>query len=107
MSFNCPDCFVCRDTGIVQQFRPELFGKVLPGEEYLSTGDECPVCYEHDFDTDEQLDPMCPYCGTIVEDWFECLDEPSCDDGTGTCPACTHTFEYDVTRLWTTRKTGE
>lgn len=105
MSFERPDCFVCRDTGIVQKFHPDRFGVSDIREAYTPTGDECPVCYEHDFDTDEQRDPMCPYCGTSIDDWYENLDEPSCDDGTGTCPACTHTFEYDVTRLWTTRKT--
>lgn len=105
MSFAFPTCFICRDTGIVQQFHPELVGKVPMREEYTPTGEECPVCNNHTFDTDEQRDPICPYCGTIVDDWFECLDEPSCDDGTGTCPKCCHIFEYDVTRLWTTRKT--
>lgn len=105
MSFECPDCFVCRDTGIVHEFLPEFLGKAIIRFAHTPTGEECPVCYEHDFDTDEQRDLTCPYCGTSVDDWYDTLREPRCDDGTGTCPRCCQTFEYDVTRLWTTRKT--
>lgn len=104
MSFAFPTCFVCRDTGIVHEFHPKYFGEGLH-KEYTPTGEECPVCNGHDFDTDERRELTCPYCGTSIDDWYDNLHEPNCDDGTGTCPRCGHTFEYDVTRLWTTRKT--
>lgn len=104
MSFERPDCFVCRDTGITQKFHPELFGTAPIHEVYTPTGEECPVCYGHDFDTDERRALICPYCGTI-DIYYDSLHDLRCDGGTGTCPKCCHTFEYDVTRLWTTRKT--
>ena len=104
MSFNFPDCFICRDTGITQQFHPEYLGIDIH-KEYTPTGDECPVCNNHTFDTDKQRNPVCPYCGNTLADWAEDFNNPNCEDGTEQCPHCHHIFTYEVTRLWTTNKT--